>query len=91
MIKQVWYNKTLSTDCELYTFFVVMDYLGCKFTRNIELMIIVLIITKQYTRSVDCSVIFQKYIFIVLFSDNNWFDRKYFYLLKGYIEEARWG
>gem|GEM_PF-4227860 len=40
-------------------FFVVMDYLDCKFTLNIELMIIALIITKQYTRSVDCSVIFQ--------------------------------
>ena len=59
MIKQVWYNKTLSIDCELYMFFVVMDYLDCKFTLiNIELMIIALIITKQYTRSVDCSVIF---------------------------------
>ena len=59
MIKQVWYNKTLSIDCELYMFFVVMDYLDSKFTLNIELMIIALIITKQYTRSVDCSVIFQ--------------------------------
>ena len=63
MIKQVWYNKTLSTDCELYMFFVVMDYLDCKFTLNIELMIIALIITKQYTRSVDCSVIFQRRCF----------------------------
>ena len=59
MIKQVGYNKTLSIDCELYMFFVVMDYLDSKFTLNIELMIIALIITKQYTRSVDCSVIFQ--------------------------------
>ena len=63
MIKQVWYNKTLSIDCELYMFFVVMDYLDCKFTLNIELMIIALIITKQYTRSVDCSVIFQRRYF----------------------------
>ena len=63
MIKQVWYNKTLSIDCELYMFFVVMDYLDCKFTLNIELMIIALIITKQYTRSVDYSVIFQRRYF----------------------------
>lgn len=70
-------------------FFVVMDYLDCKFTLNIELMIIALIITKQYTRSVDCSVIFQRRCFMVLFSDNNYFNSKYFYVLKGYIEEAR--
>ena len=52
-------------------------------------MIIALIITKQYTRSVDCSVIFQRRCFMVLFSDNNYFNSKYFYVLKGYIEEAR--
>ena len=68
MIKQVWYNKTLSIDCELYMFFVVMDYLDSKFTLNIELMIIALIITKQYTRSVDCSVIFQiRYVYGFIF------------------------